>query len=126
LCRRPVHRGSSPRCSRPRFESRIGRPFTECHSPSLCSFSFYLSCPLKGIKFFFFFFLKTDRWMEASIRARLVKYHLVKKINNVLLLKLTYSVIIQWYTKIHEKKMLLTFFRSNIYMRLKIRLISIN
>ena len=41
--------------------------------------------------------------MEASIRARLVKYHLEKQTNNVLLLKLKYSVIIQWYTKIHVK-----------------------
>ena len=41
--------------------------------------------------------------MEASIRARLVKYHLEKN-PNVLLLKLMYSGIIQWYTKIHVIK----------------------
>ena len=55
--------------------------------------------------------------MEALIRARLVKYHLEKnKKNNVLLLKLMYSVIIQWYTKVHVKKIASHCFRSNIYM----------
>jgi len=46
----------------------------------------------------------------------------LKKINNVLLLKLMYSVVIQWFTKTHVIKLLLSVLRSNIYMRL----ISIN
>ena len=41
---------------------------------SLLSVSFYLSSPLKGIKVFFFL----NGRMEASIRARLVKYQLEK------------------------------------------------
>ena len=39
----------------------------------------------------------------AGFRARITK-STFEKINNVLLLKLMYSVIIQWYTKIHVKK----------------------
>ena len=64
--------------------------------------------------------------MEASIRARLDKYHLEKNKNNVLLLKLMYSVIIQWYTKIHVKKIASHCFQFKYLYAIKMRLISIN
>ena len=55
--------------------------------------------------------------MEASIRAWLVKYHLEK--TNVLLLKLMYSVIIQWYTKIHVKKIASYCFQVKYFYAIK-------
>ena len=61
--------------------------------------------------------------MEASIRARLVKYHLEKK-PNVLLLKLMYSVFIQWYTKIHVKKIASHCSQLKYLYAIKMRLIN--